>query len=45
MLHITCTECGHDGAYYLVEITDDYVTLRCPCGYEFAITAAQQSEK
>lgn len=44
MLKIKCVECGHNEAYYIVEITDDYVTLQCPCGYEFAITAAQ-SEK
>jgi predicted RNA-binding Zn-ribbon protein involved in translation (DUF1610 family) len=32
---IVCPKCGHDGPYFIVEITEDYVALRCPtCHHE-----------
>jgi hypothetical protein len=32
---IVCPVCGHDGPYFIVEITDDYVVIECPsCRFE-----------
>ncbi len=45
---IACQLCQVEGPYYIVEITDDYVLVRCPepdCEHEFTLTAARDMEK
>jgi transcription elongation factor Elf1 len=46
MLLVTCRGCGHEGAYFIVELTDDYVTVQCPiCEQQVGITTAQDQER
>lgn len=46
MVLVRCPGCGHEGAYFIVALTEDYVTVRCPCCLcEFGIVAAQSEER
>lgn len=46
MKHIACPRCPHGDSFFIVEITEDYVTLECPdCNFQFAIAAGQDDGK
>lgn len=42
---VHCQGCGHEGAYYIVRITDDYVVIRCPhCHHEQTLPVGMDQE-
>jgi predicted RNA-binding Zn-ribbon protein involved in translation (DUF1610 family) len=42
---IVCKKCGHDGPYYIVEVTEDWVAIRCPTCDEEASLPVGMDEK
>lgn len=45
---IVCAKCGHDGPWYIVEVTDDYVTIQCPneeCMHQMTLTVGMDDAR